>query len=41
MVDDKKGLTEDYTYDGVHPNNNGYTIMESLLEMAIAATLEK
>ena len=41
MVDDKKGLTEDYTYDGVHPNKNGYTIMESLLEMAIAATLEK
>ena len=41
MVDDRKGLTEDYTYDGVHPNKNGYTIMESLLEMAIAATLEK
>ena len=41
MVDDRKGLTEDYTYDGVHPNKFGYTIMESLLETAIDATLEK
>ena len=41
MVDDRKGLTEDYTYDGVHPNKLGYTIMGSLLETAIDATLEK
>ena len=41
MVDDRKGLTEDYTYDGVHPNKLGYTTMESLLETAIDATLEK
>jgi len=41
MVDDRKGLTEDYTYDGVHPNKLGYTIMESLLKTAIDATLEK
>ena len=41
MVDDRKGLTEDYTYDGVHPNKFGYTIMGSLLETAIDATLEK
>lgn len=41
MVDDRKGLTEDYTYDGVHPNKLGYTIMESLLETAIDATLGK
>ena len=41
MVDDRKGLTEDYTYDGVHPNKLGYTIMESLLETAIDVTLEK
>ena len=41
MVDDRKGLKEDYTYDGVHPNKLGYTTMESLLETAIDATLEK
>ena len=41
MVDDRKGLTEDYTYDGVHPNKLGYTIMESLLETAIGLTFEK
>ena len=41
MVDDRKGLTEDYTYDGVHPNKFGYTIMGSLLETAIDATLGK
>jgi lysophospholipase L1-like esterase len=41
MVDDRKGLTEDYTYDGVHPNKLGYIIMESLLETAIDVTLEK
>ena len=41
MVDDQKGLTEDYTYDGVHPNKLGYTIMESLLKTAIDATLGK
>ena len=41
MVDDRKGLTEDYTYDGVHPNKLGYTIMESLLKTAIDATLGK
>ena len=27
MVDDRKGLIEDFTYDGVHPNKLGYTIM--------------
>ena len=41
MTDDRKGLIEDYTYDGVHPNKLGYTIMGSLLETAICATLEK
>ena len=41
MVDDRKGLIEDFTYDGVHPNKLGYTIMESLLETAIVETLEK
>ena len=41
MVDDRKGLIEDFTYDGVHPNKLGYTIMESFLETAIVETLEK
>ena len=41
MADDRKGLIEDFTYDGVHPNKLGYTIMESLLETAIVETLEK
>ena len=41
MVDNRKGLIEPYTYDGVHPNKLGYTIMGSLLETAICATLEK
>ena len=41
MVDNRKGLIEPYTYDGVHPNKLGYTIMESLLETAIGLTFEK
>ena len=41
MADDRKGLIEDFTYDGVHPNKLGYTIMGSLLETAIGSTLEK
>ena len=41
MVDNRKGLIELYTYDGVHPNKLGYTIMESLLETAIGLTFEK
>ena len=41
MADDRKGLIEDFTYDGVHPNKLGYTIMGSLLETAIGETLEK
>ena len=41
MADDRKGLIKDFTYDGVHPNKLGYTIMGSLLETAIGETLEK
>ena len=41
MVDDKKGLIKDYTYDGVHPNKKGYKIMSTLAEAAIATTLSK
>jgi alpha-L-fucosidase len=31
MVNDSKGLDKKYGDDGVHPNLNGYKLMESLL----------
>lgn len=31
MVDDKNGLLAKYTYDGVHPNKEGYEVMENLI----------
>ena len=40
MVNDQKGLKKEYTYDGVHPNKAGYTIMATLAEQAIANTLD-
>lgn len=39
MVDDRKGLKSEYTYDGVHPNIAGYKIMEPLVEKAISEAL--
>jgi len=41
MVDDRNGLIEAYTYDGLHPNTKGYKIMSPLVEEAIIATLNK
>ncbi len=41
MVDDKNGLIDDYTRDGVHPNKNGYDIMKPLVQNAIAKALKK
>ncbi len=35
MVNDSKGLQETLGSDGVHPNTQGYEIMESLLENAL------
>jgi lysophospholipase L1-like esterase len=32
MADDRKGMKSIYSEDGVHPNKNGYNIMESILE---------
>jgi lysophospholipase L1-like esterase len=32
MVNESKGLKEIYTYDGVHPNQKGYQLMEVMLE---------
>lgn len=41
MVDDQKGLKAALTYDGVHPNADGYKVMEPLAEKAIAKALQK
>ncbi len=41
MVDAKNGLKEAYTYDGLHPNAEGYKIMAPLAEEAIKITLNK
>lgn len=41
MVNDKKGLKDELGTDGVHPNELGYTIMEPILEKAIARVLKK
>ncbi|MEO7049263.1 MAG: SGNH/GDSL hydrolase family protein [Ferruginibacter sp.] len=41
MVDDEKGLDKRYTKDGVHPNLEGYKIMDTLVVAAITKTLKK
>jgi len=41
MVDGRKGLQEKLTYDGVHPNEEGYKVMSPLAEAAIAKALKK
>ena len=41
MADDQNGLLEKYTYDGVHPNKEGYKAMEPLVENAIAEAINK
>ena len=35
MVNEKSGLKEEYTLDGVHPNLAGYKLMEPIVEKAI------
>ena len=35
MVDQRKGLMDSLTYDGVHPNRAGYDVMETLVERAL------
>lgn len=37
MVNEKKGLLAELTYDGVHPNRAGYLVMAKLVEVAIEA----
>ena len=39
MVDERKGLNKDYTYDGVHPNQDGYILMSSLAEKVLSMLL--
>jgi len=39
MVDERKGLNKDYTYDGVHPNQDGYILMSSLAEQVLSRLL--
>lgn len=35
LVDDKKGMKTEYSKDGVHPNKEGYEVMEKVAEPAI------
>ncbi|MEO8719755.1 MAG: SGNH/GDSL hydrolase family protein [Ginsengibacter sp.] len=41
MADERKGLPEQYSTDGVHPNAAGYKIMEPLAVAGIAKALGK
>lgn len=41
MADSKRGLPANLSKDGVHPNLEGYKVMEPLAEKAIAAALNK
>lgn len=40
MANSKNGLIESLTYDGVHPDKNGYLVMEPMVEKAIKKALE-
>lgn len=40
MKDGKGGIVQSYTKDGLHPNNDGYAVMEPLVLNAIRKTLE-
>lgn len=41
MVDEKGFLKEDLSNDGLHPNDKGYSVMQPLVEQAIATALRK
>ncbi len=41
MVDERKGLPAKYSGDGIHPNKEGYLVMEPLVEKAIQQALIK
>ena len=39
MADDRNGLPAELSGDGVHPNKEGYAIMQPIVENAIARAL--
>ena len=39
MKDERNGLPEKYSHDGVHPTSEGYKVMEDLVQQAIQRTL--
>ena len=41
MVDDKDGMREELTNDGVHPTAAGYDVMQPIIEKAIKKALNK
>ncbi len=41
MVDNRKGMKAQYSKDGVHPNREGYAVMETIADKAISKALEK
>jgi lysophospholipase L1-like esterase len=41
MADERNGLKAEYSGDGVHPNEAGYSVMEPLVEKAIAKALQR
>lgn len=41
MVDDQKGLPKKFSEDGVHPNLEGYKVMEPLADKAISEALNR
>jgi len=41
MTDGKNGLIENYGYDGVHPDEDGYKVMSELVEKAIDQLLNR
>lgn len=40
MVDDRGGIIKSYTIDGVHPNHEGYEVMDSLVQKEIKVVLQ-
>ncbi len=41
MVDGRKGLKIEYTEDGVHPNTDGYDVMEPIIDKQIKKALKR
>ena len=41
MANEQNGLKNEYSYDGVHPNEAGYRLMGPLAEAAIVKSLKK